>query len=89
VTITASDGGTVVFPNALGALATFTGTMFTAGTQYAVAYSMNGVATGAPILVNATTPSNPGDAGAEIDVLTPFNSISLPPDSIVGIVIGK
>jgi hypothetical protein len=85
VTITASDGATVVWGSGTGFLATFIGTMFAPGTQYAVAFTTNGTTPSTPILVTATT----GVSGGEIDVATPFSNLSLPPDGIVGIVVGR
>jgi hypothetical protein len=88
VTISASGGGTVVWPSGSGFFATFTGTMFTIGTSYAVAYTVNGVTAPATV-VTAAAPSNPSDAGAEIDVTTPFSNLSLAPGNIVGIVVAR
>jgi hypothetical protein len=89
VTITASDGATVVWGSGTAFLATFIGTMFTPGTQYAVAFTTNGTILSTPIIATASTPSNPSDPGGEIDVATPFSNLTLPPDGIVGIVVGR
>jgi hypothetical protein len=87
ITLATSSGGTLQFGMASGMTATLTGTLFTAGTQYSVAYTVNGTTT--VQTVTASVPSNPSDAGAEIDALTPFNNLVLPADSIVGIVVAK
>jgi hypothetical protein len=91
VTLATSAGGSLQFASLPGLTATFAGTLFTLGTQYAVVYTVNGAAlSGVGVqLATATTPSRLGDPGAEIDVPTPFANLVLPAGAVLGIVVGK
>ena len=89
VTLATTTGGTLQIQTLTSLTATFAGTLFTLGTQYAIAYTLNGAALGGVQLATATTPSTLGDPGAEIDVPTPFTTLVFPSGGVLGIVVGK
>jgi hypothetical protein len=84
-----STSGSVTFGAANGATSTFVGPGITAGTAYTVAYTRNGTALGSQVTGTATASSFPGVAGGELDVLTPFASLTLAPTDTIGIVVAR